>query len=96
MNNTTLNTLLKDYEKKKYYAELKCEKEKSDFYSAHPELADLTFKLSGLALDISKAILNHDIELENTLKSEFSKLKDQKNTMLKSLKVPARCFRADI
>lgn len=45
MGNSTLNILLKDYEQKKYIADLKFEKEKKAFYDSNPKLAELNEKL---------------------------------------------------
>ena len=90
MNNSTLNVLLKDYEQKRYKADLNYEKQKSAFYDSNPKLANLNLKLGNLALDISKAVLNQDTTLENKLRDDFSKLKTEKDELLKSLKIPAR------
>ncbi len=94
MGSSTLNSLLKDYEQKKYTAELNFEKNKSLFYSSHPELADIKEKLGKLALDISKAVLNSDLELEKKLKVQFESLKLEKENLLKNTEIPKRCFRA--
>lgn len=56
----------------------------------------LLLNLVGLALDISKAVLSHDIERENKLKADFNRLKLEKDNLLKSIKIPKRCFRAII
>ena len=93
MNNSTLNTLLKDYEQKRYIADLKFEKAKSDFYDSHPELADLNSKLAKIALDISKAVLKKDLNLANSLRLEFNALKSKKETLLNSIDIPKRCFK---
>jgi len=91
LNNSTLNVLLKDYEQKKYKADLNHEKQKSAFIDANPELANLNLKLGNLALDISKAVLNTDLDLEKKLRKDFDKLKLQKNALLKTLEIPDRC-----
>jgi DNA replication protein DnaC len=88
LSNSTLNNLLKDYEKKKYTAELNYEKDKSAFYTSHPELSEINDKLGKLALDISKAVLKMDSELADNLKKEFYKLKKKKEDILKSSDVP--------
>ncbi|MCI8519808.1 MAG: hypothetical protein HFJ51_07335 [Clostridia bacterium] len=92
MNNSTLNTLLKDYERKKAIADLNFEKQKSQFYNSHPELSDLKHKLGRLALDISKAVLSGDVELEQKLKTEFNDLNLKKDNLLKTIDVPRRSF----
>ena len=88
LNNSTLNTLLKDYERKRELANLNFEKQKSNFYHLHPELADLKYKLGKLALDISKAVLHGDSELEKKLKIEFNKLTSEKENLLKTISIP--------
>ena len=95
-SNNTLNLLLKDYEQKKYFAEQKQQKAKTEFFISHPELEDINSKLSTLALDISKAVLNKNIDIQNKLKTEFDKLKIEKDELLKSLDIPARCIRTSI
>ncbi len=88
MNNSTLNTLLKEYEKKKFNADLKFEKAKNEFLESHPDLLEITNKLNSLALDISKAILNNDTEHAKSLKKEFETLKSKKEKLLQNIDVP--------
>ena len=88
MSNLTLNTLLRDYEQKKYKAELDFEKEKSNFYAANPKLTELTNKLGKLALDASKAVLDGNTELAQKLRDDFDKLKQEKTDLLNSIDVP--------
>lgn len=90
MNNSTLTLLLRDYEQKKYKADLNFEKEKNNFYNSHPELTEIKTKLGKLALDISHAVLNGNTELEKKLKSEFDELTAKKNKLLSSLDIPKR------
>lgn len=94
MNDSTLNTLLKDYERKKALADLNFEKQKSEFYNSHPELSELKHKLGKLALDISKAVLNGNTELEQKLKDEFNALTLKKDNLLKTIDIPKRSFSA--
>ena len=92
MGNITLNNLLKDYEKKKYKADLNFEKEKTNFYNSNPELLEINSKLGKLALDISKAVLAKNNTLAEKLKLDFNNLKIEKENLLKSLDIPNRCF----
>ena len=92
MSNFTLNILLKEYEKKKFTAELNFEKAKTDFYNSHPDLANLNDKLNTIALDISKAILNNNLELIDKLKKDFESLKLEKEKMLKTITIPINVF----
>lgn len=88
MNTSTLNMLLKEYEKKKFNAELNFENEKNNFYKSHPDLAMINNKLNNTALNISKAILNNNIDLSNKLKQDFEKLKLEKEQLLKNINIP--------
>ena len=88
MSNFTLNILLKEYEKKKFNAELNFEKAKTNFYNSHPDLANLNDKLNTIALDISKAVLNNDLDLVAKLKKEFGNLKLEKEKFLKTINIP--------
>lgn len=88
LNNATLNLLLKDYEQKKYIAEIKFEKAKNNFYNSHPALSDLNSMLGKIAIDISKATLNKDTDLVNKLKIEFNDLKKKKENLLKTIDIP--------
>lgn len=90
--NPTLNSLLKDYEQKKYKADLNFEKDKLKFYNSSPELSSINTKLGKLALDISKAILNNETSLADELKTDFNKLKLEKENLLKTLEIPKRRY----
>lgn len=43
-----------------------------------------------LAIDISKAVLNNNLELENKLKIDFDDLKKQKDILINESKIPNR------
>lgn len=88
MNSNTLNSLLKEYEKKKFDADLRFEKARNAFYLAHPDLSSLNDKLNSTAIAISKAILNKDSVLAEKLKKDFEVLKAQKEDLLKTITIP--------
>lgn len=88
MSNSTLNNLLKEYEKKKFNAERNFEKAKNSFYNSHPDLSKLNDELNSTALNISKAILDNNLDLVNHLKKDFENLKNKKNNLLESLDIP--------
>ena len=88
LGNSNLNILLKEYEKKKYQAELNFEKQREAFNSSNPELLSLNSKLGKLALDISRAALSNNSTLESKLKDEFNELKLKKNELLNSINDP--------
>lgn len=88
MNNQTLNTLLKEYEKKKFNAELAFENARKNFYRLHPNIENINSELNKTALDISKAILSKDeIKIKN-LKKYFNDLKYKKEKILENVHVP--------
>lgn len=88
MSNSTLNSLLKEYEKKKSIAEFNFENAKRKFYDSHKDLSDLNAMLNSVALDISKAILHNDLDLVTSLKEKFESLKIEKNKLLENLSIP--------
>lgn len=88
MNNSTLSTLLKEYDKKKLNAELNFENARNEFLKSHPNLSELNDKLNTTALDISKAILNNNLTLANSLKKDFEKLKAKKEKLLNEIEIP--------
>ena len=96
MSNPALKNLLREYEQKKYRAELIFEKEKNAFYQAHPELDTLNTKLGKTALDISKAILQQNTDLADKLKIEYANLEKEKQEMLKNIDIPIRSSKAYI
>ena len=88
MSNSTLNILLKEYEKKKLKADVDFENAKDSFLASHPDLIELNDKLNSVALDISKAVLNGDVENVNILKEEFQNLKTKKDNLLENIDIP--------
>lgn len=88
MNTSTLNTLLKEYEKKKFREELAFENARNSFYASHPDLLKINDELNSTALDISRAILNKDNVLADKLKNKFENLKLKKDNLLENLDVP--------
>lgn len=96
MSDPTLHALLKDYEQKKYKADLNFEKEKTAFYNSEPELLHLTEKLGQIAIEISKAILNGNIELEQKLRCDYNTMKQEKEKLLQTIDIPKRSFITNI
>ena len=88
MSNQTLNILLKEYERKKFNADLAFEKARTNFYNIHPNLAKLNDELNKTALDISKAILANDINKVKNLKKYFNDLKFKKERLLETIHIP--------
>lgn len=88
MSNSTLTTLLKEYEKKKFKAEFDFENAKREFYNSHKDLSDINDMLNSVALDIPNAILKKDFALVKSLKEKFENLKFEKKKLLENIEIP--------
>lgn len=88
MSNEVLNSLLKEYEKKKLHAELKADKRKTDLYRAVPQLEEIENSLSRLAILTAKNILNNKTSSYSEFQEEVKKLKEQKQSILLALNLP--------
>ena len=91
MANEVLNSLLKDYEKKKLQAEIDCEKRKEQLYKNVPKLSDIEDELNNFAINMTKNILkNGDSSLEkNELEKRITNLKMEKAKILSELHLPS-------
>ncbi len=86
MNNSTLNSLLIEYNKKRIFAEEFAQKNKENLYNKFPELFDIDKKLSSLAFSAMKELAqNNNKELIEKLNSDITILKKQKEKILKSI-----------
>ena len=86
MNNSTLNSLLIEYNKKRINAEELAQKNKENLYNKFPELFDIDKKLSSLAFSAMKELAqNNNKELIEKLNSDITILKEQKEKILKSI-----------
>ena len=91
MANEVLNSLLKDYEKKKLQAEINCEKRKEQLYKNVPKLGEIEDELNNFAINMTKNILkNGDSSLEkNELEKRITNLKMEKAKILSELHLPS-------
>ena len=91
MANEVLNSLLKDYEKKKLQAEIDCEKRKEQLYKNVPKLGEIEDELNNFAINMTKNILkNGDSSLEkNELEKRITNLKMEKAKILSELHLPS-------
>ena len=91
MANEVLNSLLKDYEKKKLQAEIDCEKRKEQLYKHVPKLGEIEDELNNFAINMTKNILkNGDSSLEkNELEKRITNLKMEKAKILSELHLPS-------
>ena len=91
MANEVLNSLLKDYEKKKLQAEIDCEKRKEQLYKNVPKLGEIEDELNNFAINMTKNILkNGDSSLEKSeLEKRITNLKIEKAKILSELHLPS-------
>ena len=86
MSNSNLETILKEYEKKRLNSIYDADKRKEELYSTHPRLQQIDDTLGKEAIRLSKLmILNNDKNLLNELNAKVSSLKSEKEMILKSL-----------
>ena len=95
MENTILKSLLKDYEKKKYYKELEFEEKKQNFLNSHTELKEINNILNKCAIDISKAILSGNQENIETFKKIYTEKKRIKEEILNKMNFPKDLIEPD-
>lgn len=88
MENNILKSLLKEYEKKKYYKELEFEEKKQEFIDSHAELKEINNILNKCAIDISKAILSGNEENIKNSKKIFEKKKEIKEELSNKINFP--------
>ena len=86
MKNTTLKTLLIEYDKKRREAENIADFEKEKIYSEYPILSEIDKKISALALASMRRMLNNNDEKTiKKLNSDINKLKKEKETILNNI-----------
>lgn len=86
MNNSTLKTLLIEYDKKRRNAEEIAQKEKEKIYKEFPELTIIDKQLSTLALSSMKELVkNNDKKILEKLNSDIANLKNKKQKILSSI-----------
>lgn len=88
MENNILKSLLKEYEKKKYYKELEYEEQKQAFLDSNEDLKNINNILNKCALNISKAILIGDKASTDLLKKTFEKNKKIKDEIINNMNFP--------
>lgn len=82
MANEVLNSLLKDYERKKLAAELDLEKRKEELYKKIPKLQQIEDDLNGFAILTAKNILLHNLGSLEELNKKVDKLNYEKACIL--------------
>ena len=86
-----LNTLLKEYEKKKLDAELEAEKRKDSLYEKIPKFKKIEDELNNFAITVTKNILKNGTSSseQEKLKDRVAVLKREKENILKELNIPS-------
>lgn len=90
MSNEFLNSVLKEYEKKKLLAEQDVELRKEELYNKIPKLKQIDDELNTFAINVAKSILkngNSQNEQED-LKNKISLLKREKQNIMLQFNIP--------
>lgn len=82
MSNEILNSLLREYERKRMQSELDLEKRKSDLYKAIPELQQIEDELNRCSIQSAKDILLNSSNNLSTLNAKIEELKKQRKQIL--------------
>ena len=85
MANEILDDLLKQYEHKKFQAELERDKRKTALYKTVPRLQEIEDKLNKMSFSTAKNILNNSQESLDNFYKEIDNLKKEKEKILVSL-----------
>ena len=86
MNNSTLKSILIEYDKKRINAENIAQKEKENLYEEFPELDEIDKKLSSLAFSsMIELTKNNDKKIIENLNSNIEALKKKKENILNSI-----------
>ncbi len=87
MSNEILNSLLKEYSKKKLKAQIDLDNRKKDLYEKIPRLMEIEDELNSIGISTAKNILNNNSSDNSSiyyLKEKINKLKLEKENILKS------------
>lgn len=82
MSNEILNSLLKEYDRKKLKAEINLNTKKENLYNSIPRLREIEDELNKFAIYSAKSILNGNREIINELTNKADKLKKEKEKIL--------------
>ncbi len=82
MSDKILNSLLKEYEQKKIYAEMEAEKRKEEFYKKIPKLQQIENELNAFAILTTKNILSNQTVSLDEMNEKIKLLKQKKETIL--------------
>ena len=92
MDNSTLNSLLQEYEQKRINANILLENRKKELYKKYPELSDIENEINLLSINKIKLILSSNKSEFKDINLKIDKLKSKKNKLLKSFNIPDNYF----
>ena len=87
MDNTTLKSLLHEYEQKRINANLKVENYKKEIYSKYPHLQEIENKINILSINKINLILSSNLSKIKKIDTELNKLKLEKKDLLKKVNI---------
>lgn len=89
MNNSILTNILKEYERKRNFAEKDLENRKQKLYAENPRLEEIDEELSKIGIATAKSlIMKNDPSVLNDLNKKIELLKNEKNNILANLNLP--------
>lgn len=83
MDNSTLKSLLQEYEQKRLNANLNLEKRKKELYEKYPRLAEIENKINLLSIKKIKDILSSNKDDIKNIEQSIKELQDEKQRILK-------------
>lgn len=93
MDNSTLKSLLQEYEQKRIKANVLLENRKKDLYEKCPELADIERKINLLSIKRINSILSSNSTEINEFDFQLENLRKEKNKLLNKLKINDSFFK---
>ena len=86
MDNTSLKTILNDYERHRIYEINALEDRRNDLYTRFPRLKEIEAELSSSSISIAKNLIKEkNQDLLNNLNTKIDSLKQEKSSILKSI-----------
>ena len=82
MSDSTLKSLLKEYENKRIHAEMLAEQRKEEIYSSNKRLQEIDEELHKISFETIKSILNNSNNSVSDLEENINKLKFEKEKIL--------------
>ncbi len=94
MSESTLKTLLKEYEQKKLKAEIELDKRVENLYKENPRLEQIDKEINNFAINTAKLIISspNSTEYINDLKKKTEELKLEKSKILKKINITEDFF----